>query len=421
MPETKNATNVRKLARVLMAARGGSDKSRVEALSGSETRWFGVGSSSLIDPRCAGREATERALKGDDGKLLIAFGSDRYELPALLEGIADNAEGVPVIGCSTAGEIATGGAGDAGVVVVALGGDGFSVATGSATAASANLRAAGERAAACMGELGGHEHRALIMLTDGLAGNQQEIVRGAHGVLGSGVPLVGGCAGDDLKMSKTFQFAGSEVLTDAVVTAAIGSVAPLGIGVRHGWRRVGEPVLVTRSEGNLVFELDEKPALDVYLQRLEAPASARTDPAEFTRFALTHPLGIGRRSGEDQVRFIGGADFDDRSLACIAEVPPAAMAWFMEGDRDSVLAATDSACQDALVPLGDASPLGMIVFDCIARRGVLGEDGIQEEIRRVTSVSGGVPVAGFYTYGEIARTHGAGGFHNQTLVALAFG
>jgi hypothetical protein len=52
---------------------------------------------------------------------------------------------------------------------------------------------------------------------------------------------------------------------------------------------------------------------------------------------------------------------------------------------------------------------------------VLGEEGIQQEIERVASASGGAPVAGFYTYGEIARTSGVGWFHNQTLVVLAFG
>ena len=392
----------------------------MEGSSAHSSRWFGVGSSNASDSRRAGAEATERALEERDAKLLIVFASDRHDLPGLLESICERAGNTPLIGCSTAGEIATSGPGDAGAVVVALGGDGFSVATGRATDASADLRDAGERAAACIDELEDRQHRALVMLTDGLAGNQQDIVRGAHGILGAGVPLVGGCAGDDLKMVRTFQFAGREVLTDAVVTAAIGSDAPLGIGVRHGWRRVGEPVLVTRSEGNRIYELDEQPALDVYLERLDAPAPARSDANEFTRFALTHPLGIERRSGEDQVRFIGGADFEDRSLACIAEVPPAAMAWFMEGDRDSVLEATDAACLDALEALQGDPPLGMIVFDCIARRGVLGE-GIEEEIRRVASVIGGMPVAGFYTYGEIARTHGAGGFHNQTLVALAVG
>jgi hypothetical protein len=392
----------------------------MDVMGSSASRWFGVGSACEVDARAAGRRAADDALVGGDPKLLIVFCSDRYELEPLLAGLNEGAAGAPVIGCTTAGEISTTGPGDASVVVVALGGDGFSVATAVATDASADLRAAGEHAAACMQEVVGREHRALILLTDGLAGNQQEIVRGAHSVLGAGVPLVGGCAGDDLKMSKTFQLGGGRVLSNAVVAAAVGSDAPLGIGVRHGWRRVGDPVLVTRSAGNRVFELDEQPALDVYLKRLAAPEPVRVDSAAFTRFAATHPLGIGRRSGEDQVRFIGEANFEDRSLGCIAEVPPAAIAWFMEGDADSVIAATDAACNDALASLDGSLPLGMIAFDCIARRGVLGEEGIRDEIQRVATASGGAPVAGFYTYGEIARTRGAGGFHNQTLVVLAF-
>jgi hypothetical protein len=238
-------------------------------------------------------------------------------------------------------------------------------------------------------------------------------------VAGATVPLVGGCAGDDLKMRATSQLCGRTALRDAVVGAAISSDAPFGIGVRHGWRTVGEPMLVTHSGGNRVLTLDDRPALDVYLDRLGAPADARTDPAAFTRFALTHPLGLSRRSAEPQVRFVAEADFADRSLGCIAEVPQGGLTWFMEGDADSVLAATDAACAAALDGLGGSAPLGLLAFDCIARRGVLGEPGIRTEIARVAGVAGGVPVAGFYTYGEIARTHGISGFHNQTLVVLA--
>jgi hypothetical protein len=259
----------------------------------------------------------------------------------------------------------------------------------------------------------------LLLLTDGLAGDQQEIVRGAYGVVGAGVPLVGGCAGDDLKMKATFQLHGDHVLEGAVVAAAIASDAPLGVGVRHGWRRVGEPMLVTDSADNRVVSLDDRPALDVYLDLLDPPPAARHDAAEFTRFALTHPLGLGRRRGEDHARFIGEADFDERSLVCIAEVPQGATAWFMEGDDASVLAATDAACYDALAPLGGRTPLGVLAFDCISRRGVLGEEGIQAEVDRVAAHARDAPVAGFYTYGEIARTHGVSGFHNQTLVVLA--
>jgi hypothetical protein len=257
-----------------------------------------------------------------------------------------------------------------------------------------------------------------MLLTDGLAGDQQEIVRGAYSVLGAEVPLVGGCAGDDLKMKRTFQLHDGRVLTDAVVAAAIASDAPFGIGVHHGWRTVGEPMVVTSSAQNRVFRLDDRPALDVYLQRLDAPAEAQRDHDAFTRFALTHPLGLNRRSGEEHVRFVADADFADRSLGCIAEVPQGALAWIMEGDAASVLDATDAACADALEPLGERRPIGLLAFDCIARRGVLGE-GIAQEVSRVAAQADGAPVAGFYTYGEIARTAGMSGFHNQTLVVLA--
>ena len=382
------------------------------------SRWLEVGHSAAADARRAGREAAAAASRRD-AKLLIVFCSGAYDLPELLAGIGECAAGVPLIGCSTAGEIATAGPGDRSVVVLTLGGAGFDIATRASAGASGNLRAAGAAVAQSARGVAHCEHRVLMLLSDGLAGDQQEIVRGAYGVVGAGVPLVGGCAGDDLKMTRTFQLHDGEVLSDAVVGVAIGSDAPLGIGVRHGWRRVGEPMVATRSAGNRVFELDDEPALDVYLDRLDAPAEARTDPAAFTRFALTHPLGLARRRGEEHVRFVGDADFAERSLGLIAEVPQGGLAWFMEGDDESVLAATDSACADALEQLGGRPPIGMIAFDCIARRGVLGDGGIMTEVARVAANAAGAPVAGFYTYGEIARTRGVSGFHNQTLVVLA--
>ncbi|HEY4427622.1 MAG TPA: FIST N-terminal domain-containing protein [Solirubrobacteraceae bacterium] len=362
--------------------------------------------------RSAGRREPQAA-----ARLLLSS----YDLDELLRAINDRSGGVPLIGCSTAGEIATDGPGDAGVVIAALGGEGFTITTAAAADASEQLRAAGARVARCAEALDGHPNRVLVMLTDGLAGDQQEIVRGAYSTVGASVPLVGGCAGDDLQMRNTHQLHNNRVLENAVVGATISSQGPMGIGVRHGWRRVGEPVVVTRSANNRVFTLDDRVALDVYMERLEPPAEARRDPAAFTRFALTHPLGLSGRSGEDHVRFVGEANFEDGSLGFIAEVPQGGMAWFMEGDDTSVLEATSAACADALVPLQGGSPLGLIAFDCIARRGVLGDDGIATEIGEVARSAGGAPVAGFYTYGEIARTRGQSGFHNQTLVVLAVG
>jgi hypothetical protein len=384
-----------------------------------KTRWLGVGSSHATDARRAGADAAAEALEGREACLLIVFCSDGYDLEQLLAGINGCSGGAPLIGCSTAGEISTDGPGDSSVVVIAVGGDGFRAQTAVVERASTRLREAGAHVASCFEQVDALPHRVLMLLTDGLAGDQQEIVRGAYSVLGAEIPLVGGCAGDGLKMKITYQLYGDRVLTDAVVGAALASDAPFGIGVRHGWRKVGEPMIVTSSQGNRVLLLDDEPALDVYFTRLGVPDEAREDAALFTRFALTHPLGLDRGRGEDQVRFIAEADFDERSLVCIAEVPQGGITWLMEGDEQSVLDASDAACSDALAALGGRPPLGMIAFDCIARRGVLGEEGIGREIGRIADHAAGAPVAGFYTYGEIARTHGISGFHNQTLVVFA--
>jgi hypothetical protein len=371
----------------------------------NDTRWAAIGHSSDTDAHAAGAAAAGQALERDDAKLLVVFSSDAYDLPALLRGVNERSGGVPLIGCSTAGQIATGKSDVGGVVVTAIGGDGFSAVTAASEPVDGALREAGAAVASTVAPLNGKPHRVVVLLTDALAGDQQEVIRGAYGVLGAGVPLVGGCAGDDFKMSTTYQFHGDQVLSGGVVAASLVSDAPFGIGVHHG--------------GNRVYELDGRPALDVYLERLNAPEQAGADAGAFGEFGLLHPLGLERRSSEDAVRFVAGADFEDRSLTMIAEVPQGGLAWFMEGDVGSVQAATDAACEDALASLGDNTPLALLAFDCAARRGVLGDDGIVEEVACLGRHATGGVVAGFYSYGEIARTMGVSGIHNQTLVVLA--
>jgi hypothetical protein len=386
------------------------------------TRWVAVGRSDDTEARRAGSEAADAALAGRDAKLLIVFCSDSYALEDLLEAINERSGSAPLIGCSTAGEIATGGPGDGGVVVTAIGGEGFSVRTAAAAGASERLREVGADVAACVEDVDETPNRVLMLLTDGVAGNQKEIIRGVHSVVGSGVPLIGGCAGDGLKMERTYQLHGDQVLSDAVVAAAISSDAPIGIGWCHGWERVGEPMLVTKSSNNRVLEIDDRPALEVYVESLQPPEEVLSDRSKFPAWARKHPLGLGRkRSGQEPVRCVGDADWEERSIGCTAEVPQGGLAWFMDGDSDSILRSTETACSDAIGALDGREPIGIMAFDCIGRRRVLGEDGTREEVARITATAPGAPVAGFYSYGEIARTRGVNAVHSQTLVVLAFG
>jgi hypothetical protein len=389
-------------------------------VDGQRSRWVGVGSSSLADAAAAGREATQAALTGEEAALLVVLARTSMDLQALVDSVADTSGDVPLVGCSTAGEIAGSRATDPGVVVIALGGPGFSVRTAACAGAAADLRLTTATAVRAAIPPEDRAHRAVMLLTDGLAGDQQQVIRGAYEVVGAAIPLVGGCAGDDLRMVGTHQLHGRQVLTDAVVAVGLASDGPIGIGVSHGWRRVGEPMVVTGAEGNRVTSLDARPALDLYLSRLGAPASLAADSEAFARFAATHPLGIDRRRGPE-ARFVAGADLEARALVCIAEIPEGDLVWLMEGDASSVLSATDAACDRAVEGLAGTRPVGFVAFDCIARRGVLGDVGTAEEVRRISERAGGAPVGGFYTYGEFARTAGLTGFHNQTLVVLALG
>ena len=111
-------------------------------------------------------------------------------------------------------------------------------------------------------------------------------------------------------------------------------------------------------------------------------------------------------------------------------MPQGGLAYLMQGDAGSVLAATEEACRGACDGLGGAPPQGLLLFDCVARRAVLQEGGSDAEttevaqaedgeLAQIRALLGPCPYGGFHTYGEIARSRGAGGFHNQTLVALA--
>ncbi|MEV6299122.1 FIST N-terminal domain-containing protein [Actinoplanes sp. NPDC051861] len=379
-----------------------------------------VGHSAAADSYEAGLEATRAAVTGPEPRLLIVLAGIRHDAARLAEAVQAVAPGVPVIGCSTHGEISAGGPSDGTVVVTALGGSGFTVSTASAPEISGRQREAGAEVARCAAEVSDRQHRVLLLLTDGLARDQEAVVRGAYGVLGAGVPLFGGAAGDGWQMSGTFQLHGKETFTNGVVAACIGSDAPIAIGIDHGWRPTGEPMVVTQSGDGRVQELDEAPALDAYLERIGAPAEVREDQTALQHYVLSRPLGVQRRSGVEVRNMSTEVDLDGRTIGGGGELSLGTLAYAMEGDEESVLTASARACRSAIDQLGDLPPVGLLTFSCAACRAVLGDEGIAEEGARIAGEAKGIPFAGFYTYGEIARTKGINGFHNQTMVVLAF-
>jgi hypothetical protein len=399
------------------------------AYASQSTRWFHVGVSSETDPYRAGMVATSRALAGPDPRLLVVFCSIRLDPHAVLAGIKEVATGIPLIGCSSGAEISTAGAGVGLVAVAALGGSGFTVRTSAATGTRTAPREGGiEVARSAFAGMDG-ANQLMLLLTDGIAGEQEHIIGGVYEMLGAGVPLAGGAAGtallSDGDTPNTFHLYDGDVLTDAVVGAAIASDGPFGVAMRHGFREAGEPMVVTRSRMGRIYTLDNRPALHAYLDRLGAPAEAYHDREAFVAFSRLRPLCMLRRATQE-VRFVTEhTDLDEGSLVCVGDVPEGGVVWPLQSDADGTIEAVDDAWAAAVEALGGRPALGFLAFDCGVRHEVLSQaptgDRVAEEVGRMARQAGNLPFTGFYTWGEIARTRGVNGLHHQSLVVLAIG
>ena len=393
----------------------------METMATQQRRWMGVGRSADADSRSAAVEAARAAVVGPEPKLLLVFAGIDHDPAVLLEAFREASPGTPVVGCTTHGEIGPGGPTDGTVTVAAIGGAGISVQTRTAEHVDGRQREAGAEVASTAGRLADYPYRVLALLTDGRIRDQEAILRGAYGVLGASVPLFGGASADGWRMTGGFLFGEGGVYTDAVMGVTIASEAPLSVAVRHGWDQVGEPMVVTSAADGRVYTLDDRPAMDVYLDRLGAPPEAYVDEDAFRRFALPRPLGVQRRSGVEARNLSTEVDIAGRSIGGASAIDHGGLTWAMTGDEESILAATDEACQAAIDGLEGAAPVGLLTFSCAALRAVLGDDGIRREGARIDERAKGTPFAGFYTYGEIARTRGIDGFHNQTFAVLAIG
>ena len=382
-------------------------------------RWIRVGTSIDHDPERAVQEALAPVLAMGSPRLAIIFCSPAHDLAAISRRVKQALGDGDVIGCSTAGELIRDHALSGGLLIWALGGEGFAVTTGFGQGdAQKGLRDAAFEAAQCIEQLERKQHTILFLLADGLCGDQMEVVRGAYDACGAQVPLMGGCAGDDMALQSTRQIHEGDLLTNAVVAAAITSDSPMAIGIAHGWEPLSEPMLVTGSRGTTLSSLDDRPALDVYLDAYDAPEDVRQDPTAFFSFAHTRPIGIARRN-RTEIRYVYGADYEKRTLTIFAEVPQGAMAYLMKGSCHSVLEATAEVCALAEKSLDGMPARGFMLLECVARKSLLDQAGLLDESLRLPTIKEGVSVGGFYTYGEIARTEGSGGLHNQTVVALA--
>ena len=268
-----------------------------------------------------------------------------------------------------------------------------------------------------------YPHRTAILLLDPLAGRSEEVTLWAGSLLGEGVALAGGAAGDDLAMAETFIACGREHGSNAVVIAEIRSQKPLAIGVAHGHHALSKELEVTAADGATVQMIDGRPAWDVWVEQTrEAARAAGIDvdglpEQDVGGYLLRFEAGL--QSGSALKIRAPLAKTEDGSLQFACAVPTGATFRITESSAGRQVEAAIAAAKTAGSQI-EGSVAGAIVFDCICRNLILGE-AFGDAVQGMSEALGGVPLAGFETYGEIALAAGdMSGFHNTTTVVLAF-
>ena len=346
--------------------------------------------------------------------LVLAFGASEYaQCPAALDELAAAFPRSVLIGCSTAGEIAGAQVSDASISVAVARFEHTRLRRAlTEVTGPADSRAAGKRLAA---QLAGAGLRAVFVLSDGLNVNGTPLVEGLAAALPAGVTVTGGLAGDGSRFADTWVLDGARPLRGHVSAVGLyGERLCVSHGCDGGWSDFGPERRITRSDGNILFELDGRPALDLYKSYLGERA------AGLPGTALLFPLAIRRpgAAGDALVRTILGIDETTQSLTFAGDMPEGAVARLMRTSNDDLIDSASHAVRQAVAgPAGTEPPL-VISVSCVGRRLVLGERTDEE----VETVVDGAPEraghVGFYSYGEISPALGGNGIselHNQTM------
>lgn len=365
------------------------------------------------------------ALEGRLGRrpeFTCVLASPVLPLGALVAGLV--AEGGVVVGATTSGEFTEERESRGGLVALGIASDDLRFHAG----IGEGLRADPERAVtrALEGQpstVDGFPHRTGLTFLDPLAGNGEEAALLVAERLGPETPLVGGAAGDDLRMAETRVACGPTTRTDAIVVGQIFSKRPLGVGVAHGHRPLSRPLRVTRASGASLLELDGRPAWDVWREVTRERARARgidvdaLSTADAPAFLLRFEAGLANGAGT-KIRAplsLGAAG----AIELAAAIPEGAIVRVTESDESAQLESARAAAHAARTSIA-GELAGALVFDCICRKLILG-DRFEEAVRAMGAELGGAPLAGFETYGEVALSTGEmSAFHNTTSVVLAF-
>lgn len=274
------------------------------------------------------------------------------------------------------------------------------------------------------GSLPHDDLRHVFVLSDGHRVNGSKLVKGLKQALPAGTVITGGLAGDGNNFQCTLVGLNEQPAEGKIAAVGFyGDRLKIGFGSVGGWDAFGPERLITRAEGNILYELDGQSALDLYKRYLGDQAD------ELPGSALRFPLSIKPRNGSGQllVRTVLSIDERARSMIFAGDLPEGWYARFMKANFERLIDGAGQAAEISSLTLASGPPDLAILISCVGRKNVLDEQ-IEEEVENVRAILGDrTLLTGFYSYGEISplvtlssETAAPCELHNQTMTITAF-
>jgi len=369
---------------------------------------IGVSYSNEKDSEAAAKLAVKQAIdESDEPVITFLFTTDNYNQDKIFDVVKENIGESKLIGACTPGIITRDG--------VLKNCVGVCTISGKITAAT-HLQ---ERINSWRdGVLAGESLRnseiysgTVFAFPDGFAENISDILRGLYSPLGPNFVYLGGGSGDNLKFLRTYQFTDRGVSSGALAIAVIDGIK-FSAGVGHGWRPIGYPMVVTRAAGKVIYEIDGRPAFDVYSECLGG-----VNKEDFPVYGMKYPLGLPYSYGKFLIRDPIEVK-EDNSIEFVTEVPQNSVVTLMEGAADELISTAEQVASVAME--GVKCPEVALIFDCVSRYLLLGKK-FEKELEVVRKTIGDTPMLGMLTFGEIHSFHSVPLFHNKTIIVAVGG
>jgi hypothetical protein len=389
----------------------------------------GVGFSFHRDPAVAGKEAAAKALQQAEiaePDFVFVFATVGYDQEALIRAVREATSSAPLSGCSGEGIITqeTVIETNFAVSVMAIRSDELRFRNARVKETAGDSEDAGIRLAEEVKPLLTGSDVACFLFADGLVFNFDPFVAKFEQSLprDNALPLVGGLAADNWTSRKTYQYYDDEVFSEGISCVVMSGKGEIACGINHGCLPVGTRRTITRSSGNVIFEIDGIPAIEALAEYFEEDWKSNWNKTTLNLcLGFKAPEEMKQNYEEYIIRYIVGKNDNDGSITIQSEIREGTELWLVRRDKELIAGGIRTIAQQIKSAAGARKPKFVLQFECVGRGKVMFREREKVELIKAlqNEIGNDIPWIGFYTYGEIGPVTRCNCFHNFTSVVAA--